>query len=188
MDVTVMQDTRPGKFDQMQLMLEDFERCIQLTGTQCKVPLHPIIVTAPLELLHIHYMSIEMTVELNNPPKVINVKVFQDHFMKHIMAYVTPNQTAKTTAKFPYQGYISIFGALAKLLSDQWANFMSNIICELCKLMGIKKFNTSPYHAQTNGQVECANQSIMQITGKLCEDQKADRPNHLLGDDASLQL
>ena len=53
------------------------------------------------------------------------------------MAYVTLDQTVKTVAKFLWQGYILIFGALAKLLSDQGANFESNIIKELCELMGI---------------------------------------------------
>ena len=53
--------------------------------------------------------------ELDEPPNVVSVLVFLDHFAKHIMAYVTPNQTAKTVAKFLWQGYILIFGALAKL-------------------------------------------------------------------------
>ena len=38
--------------------------------------------------------------------------------MKHMLMYVTPNKTAKTIAKFLYQGYISVSGALARLLSD----------------------------------------------------------------------
>ena len=67
--------------------------------------------------------------------------------MKHIMAYVTPDQTTKTVAKFLYQGYISFFGALAKSLGDQGLNFMSSIIQELCELMGIKKIRTSPSYA-----------------------------------------
>ena len=54
--------------------------------------------TAPLDLLHVDFTSIEMTTEPNRLPKVINVLVFQDHFMKHVMAYVTSNQTAKTVA------------------------------------------------------------------------------------------
>ena len=62
------------------------------------------------------------------------------------------DQTVKTVAKFLWQGYISIFGALAKLLSDWATNFESNIIRELCELMGIWKVRTSPYHAPTNGQ------------------------------------
>ena len=65
-----------------------------------------------------YFTRIEMTLELNRLPNVANVLVFQDHFMKHIMAYMTPNQTTKTVSKFLYQGYISIFGAPARLLSD----------------------------------------------------------------------
>ena len=38
--------------------------------------------------------------------------------LQNIMVNVTPDQTAKTTAMFLWQGYISIFGAPAKLLSD----------------------------------------------------------------------
>ena len=62
------------------------------------------------------------------------------------MVYVTPNHTAKTVAKFLYHGYISIFGALAMLLSDCSANFMSNIISKMCKLLGVKNLHTIPYH------------------------------------------
>ena len=69
-----------------------------------KAPLHPIVATTLMDLLHVDFTSIEMTLELNRPPKVGNVLVFQDHFMKHIMAYMTPNQTAKTVTKFLYQG------------------------------------------------------------------------------------
>ena len=63
------------------------------------------------------------------------VLVFQDHFMKHVMAYVTPDQTAKTFAKFLYQGYILIIGAPARLLTDWGANFMSSIIDKMCMLL-----------------------------------------------------
>ena len=78
-----------------------------------------------------------MTMEPNRPTKVTNVLVFQDHFTKHIMAYMTPDQTAKTVAKFLYQGYILIFGAPARLLSDCGANFMTNIISEIHKLFSM---------------------------------------------------
>ena len=69
--------------------------------------------------------------ELNKPPKVANVLVFQDHFIKHIVAYMTPNQTTKTVTKYLYQGYITIFRTPARLLSDQGSNFSSSIIGEI---------------------------------------------------------
>ena len=66
---------------------------------------------------------------------MMSIFVSCNHFMKHIMAYVTPDQTAKTVPKFLWQGYISIFRALAKLLSDWGTTFESSIIKELCVLM-----------------------------------------------------
>ena len=60
------------------------------------------------------------------------------HFTKHVLVYVTPHQTVKTIAKFLYGGYISIFGAPVRLLSDRGPSFTSSIIEELCKILGIK--------------------------------------------------
>ena len=58
----------------------------------------------------------------------------------------------KTVAKFLYVGYISIFGAPARLLSDRGASFTNNIIKELCKILGVNQMtaDTMPYHPQTN--------------------------------------
>ena len=129
---------------QMQKSLKSCVHCLQHEGKLSKVPLHMIVSTTLMDLLLVDFMTIETTTELNRPPKVANILVFQDHFTKQVMAYVTADQTAKTVAKFLYQGYISIFGAPARLLSDCGANFMSNIISEMCKLLGMKKLCTMP--------------------------------------------
>ena len=110
---------------------------------------------------------------------VTNVLVFHDHFTKHILTYVTPDQTAKNIAKFLYGGYISIFGALDRLLSDRGTSFTSSIIKELCKILGIQWLWTMPYHPQTNGLVERTHQTIMGMIEKLGEDKKANWPCHL---------
>ena len=112
--------------------------CLQYEGGLSKAPLFPIVATAPLDLLHVDFTSTETTLGPNQSPRVAKVLVFQDHFMKHILVYVTPDQTAKTIAKFLYGGYISIFRALARPLSDRGASFTSNVIEELCKILGIK--------------------------------------------------
>ena len=135
--------------------------CLQHEGSLHKAPLHPIMATAPLDLLHVDFTSIETTLKPNQSPRVTNVLVFQDHFTKHVLAYITLNQTTKTVAKFLYQGYISIFGAPARLLSDRGANFMSSVIDEMCKILGVKKLQTMPYHPETNGLVERSHQMLM---------------------------
>ena len=86
----------------------------------------------------VDFTSIETTLEPNQSPRVANVLVFQDHFTKHVLAFVIPDQTAKTITKFLYGRYISIFGALARLLSDRGTSFTSSVIEEMCKILGIK--------------------------------------------------
>ena len=99
--------------------------------------------------------------------------------MKHVLAYVTPDQTAKTITKYLYQGYISISGFLARLLSDTGANFMSSIINKMSKIPSMKKLQTTPYHPQTNGFVGRLHQTIIRMIRKLGEDKKANWPGHL---------
>ena len=96
---------------QMRQVVKTYRCCLQYKGGNPKAPLCTIVATAPLDLLHVDFTSIETTMELDTSPRVANVLVFQDHFMKYVLVYVTPNQTAKTIAKFLYGGFISIFGA-----------------------------------------------------------------------------
>ena len=169
----------PGMAKQMRQVIKACKCCLQYEGGTPKAPLCPIVATTPLGLLHVHFTSIETTLELNQLPRVANVLVFQDHFTKHVLAYVTPNQTVKTIAKFLYGGYISIFGALARLLSDRGTSFTISIIEELCKILGIQWLWTMPYHPQTNGLVERSHQMIMHMIGKLVEDKEANWPSNL---------
>ena len=117
-------------------------------GWHSQIPLCLIVATAPLDHLHVDFTSIETTLALNQLPRVANILVFQDHFMKHVLAYVTPDQTVKTIAKFLYGGFISIFGAPTRLLSDRGASFTSSVIEEMCKILGINWLQTIPYPRQ----------------------------------------
>ena len=123
---------------QMRQVIKACRCCLQYEGGTPKAPLCPIVATTPLGLLYVDFTSIETMMELDQLPRVANVLVFQDHCTKHVLAYVTPNQTVKTITKFLYGGYSSIFGALAGLLSDRGTSFTSSIIEELCKILGIQ--------------------------------------------------
>ena len=163
---------------QMRQVIRACKCCLQYEGGTPKAPLCHIVATTPLDLLHVDFTSIETTLELNQSPRVTNVLVFQDHFTMHILVYVTPDQTVKTVAKFLYGGYISIFGALTRLLSDRGTSFTSSIIEELCKILGIKQLQTMPYHPKMNGLVERSHQMNMCMIRKLGEDKKANWPSH----------
>ena len=65
--------------------------------------------------------SIETTLEPNQSPRVANILVFQDHFTKHVLVYVTLIKLQKPLPNFYMEVTSLSFGALARILSDRGA-------------------------------------------------------------------
>ena len=65
------------------------------------------------------------------------------------------------------------------LHSDQGANFNSQAIQSLCKILGINKTRTTAYHPQCNGQVERFNRTLQSILSKLVSENQKDWDRHL---------
>ena len=167
-------------------MAHDLRNCIRKCG-YCKkfeatppiAPLKPLACSGPGELLHVDFTSIEETVPLCLEPVIRNVMVMQDHFSKYVVACVVKDQMARTATEMLRNGYFGLFSAPAYLVSDQGKAFTGHLISNLCELYGVQKLRTLPYHAQTNGQVERMNQTIIRMIGKLEEDKKARWSEHL---------
>ena len=87
-------------------------------------------------------------------PEVKNVLMIVDHFTSYMRAYITKDQKASTVMKCLYQGFISIFGAPEKIMTNQGKGFMSEVLTELCTQFGVGKTTTTPSNPQGNGQVE----------------------------------
>ena len=119
--------------------MQGCQRCHTFEEVVSKAPLCPLWAHAPLELVHVDFMNVESTMELNKPPSVKEVLVITDHFMHYAMAVITKDQMTKTVAKVLYERFIALFGAPAKLLSDCGANFTSVLVEELCAAFGIQK-------------------------------------------------
>ena len=169
----------PGMTRDLRNHIKKCGRCRKYEAAPPVVPMKPLTCSGPGELLHVDFTSIEETVPLKEEPVIQNVLVLQDHFSKYIVAYVVKDQTAHTATKTLRNGYFRLFGVPAYLVSDQRKAFMGHIITHLCDLYGVQKPRTSPYHAQTNGQVERMNQMIICMIGKLEEDKKACWSKHL---------
>ncbi len=133
-----------------------------------RAPLVNITSTQPLELVCIDYLTLE-------PSKgaIENVLVITDHFTRFAHAIPTRNQTANTTAKALNTFYVH-YGYPKFLHSDMGRNFCSNVIKEMCALVGIKKTHTTPYHAMGNGMTERFNHTLLNLLGTLEEDKKKD--------------
>ena len=169
----------PGMTRDLRNHIKKCSHCRKYEAAPPVVPMKPLPCKGPGELLHVDFTSIEETVPLKEDPVIRNVLVLQDHFSKYVVAYVVKDQTARTAAKTLRIGYFGLFGAPAYLVSDQGKAFTGHVITHLCELYGVQKLRTSPYHAQTNGQVERMNQTIIHMIGKLEEDRKACWSEHL---------
>ena len=106
----------------------------------------PMMVTVPLQLVHLNFTSFEMTKDLNESPKVKLILVIVDHFTRYTRAYMTKGQKASTAAKTLYKGFISIFGAPERILTDQGKAFISEVVEQLCSQFRMSQLTTTAYH------------------------------------------
>ena len=144
----------PGAYEDVNRAVQNCRWCQHYGGKEEKAPMVPMMVTTPLQLVHLDFTSFETTTNLNESPKVKHVLVIVDHFTRYTRAYVTKDQKALTAAKTLYKGFISIFGAPKKILTDQGKAFSSEVVEQLCSQFGISQSTTTAYHSQGNGQVE----------------------------------
>ena len=128
--------------------------------------------THPLELVHLDYLCLDPGKGLEE-----NVLVVTDHFTQDTQAYVT--QTTQTTAKTLWDNFIVNYGLPKKILSDWGRNFESQLVADLCMLMGTQKLWTSPYHSQTNSQHEKFNSTLIDMLGTLPPEKKSEWKNHI---------
>ena len=85
--------------------------------------------------------------------------VMQDDLTRYLVVAPMDTQDAETVAKTFVENYICRFGAPLELVTDQGSNFMSAVFKKVCKLLKIKKINTSAYHPQAN-LVERSNREL----------------------------
>ena len=57
-----------GMAEQMRQVIKTCRCCLQYEGSTSKAPLCPIVATAPMDLLHVDFMSIETMMELDESP------------------------------------------------------------------------------------------------------------------------
>ena len=136
----------PGMSQALLKAVANCGRCIQYEAKGQLPPMQPIICTEPMELVHIDYIRMEVTIATDKKPIVWNVLVVLDHFTRYVQAFVTKNHTARTMARVLYNNYFSVFGFPQCLMSDQGMEFCGKVIVAMCSLLGVEKIRTTPYH------------------------------------------
>ena len=147
-------------------------KCAQskLDPNHKQAPLKSIEVNEPFVFWAMDYMGpIPETVRGNK-----HLLVIMDHFTKWCEVFPTKDQKARTVAEILVSKVFSRFGPPTVLHSDQGRNFESNLMHEVCNIMGIHKARTTAYHPQCDGLVERQNRTLQDILATFVSSHKED--------------
>ena len=90
----------------------------------------------------------------------VYILVVADYFTRWTEAYPMPNQEVITVTKRLVNEFICRFGAPLQILTDQGAQFESQLFCEMCYLLDTSKTRTNAYHPQSHGMVDRLNRTL----------------------------
>ena len=139
-------------------------------GPRHKVPME-ITTTArkPFERCAIDIVG--PTTETNKGNRYI--LTFQDNLTKFVVAEPIQAQDAETVAREFVRSVILKFGTSEVILSDQGSNFLSELFRNTCKLLRIKKINTTAFHPESNGGLERGHRVLVEyLRHYITEDQR----------------
>ena len=131
------------------------------SGRVNRPPLHPIPVQRVFQIVGVDVMDLPKT-EAGNK----HVVVFQDFLSKWPLVFPVPDQKAIRLACLLAEEVIPLFGVPEAFLSDRGTNLLSHVMQDLCKMLGIRKLNTTAYHPQCDGMVERFNRTLKTILRK----------------------
>ena len=101
--------------------------------------------------------------------------------MAHHVAFPTSNQKAERIARLLVEDIVPQFGVPEALLSDRGTNLLSILMQDVCKLLGIKKLNTTAHHPQCDGMIERLNHTFKSTLRKHTVKFGADWDTYLPG-------
>ena len=76
------------------------------------------------------------------------------YFSKWLECFPIPSQKATTVARKLVYEIVVRYGAFRELHSDQGMNFGLKVVLKVCRLFGIHKTCTTPYHPRSDGFIE----------------------------------
>ena len=152
-----------------------YSTCASCATRKSGGPLHPIVVGHPLQLVAVDILSFLPQTSDGNA----YILVAEDYFTRWLETWPVLNQEAGTVAQKLVNEMFFRFSVSDQILSDQGRQFESAIIDELCKLLQIQKFRTTPYHPQGNGLVERSNHTLLNMLSIVVEDNPNAWESHL---------
>ena len=167
----------PGHFNDVRDWCASCGTCAvrKTPSPKSKAPLQSVVTGYPLQM-------VAMDIVGPFPESLAGntfILVVADYFTRWTEAYPLPNQEATTVAKKLVDQFFFRFSPPEQLHSDQGRNFESEVITEVCKLLGVVKSRTTPYHPQSDGLIERFNRTLLDMLAKAVRERPFDWEEHL---------
>ena len=130
-------------------------------------PLHQYIVGVPMELLA---MDVAGPYPVTSAGKQYCLMV-GCYFSKWLECFPIPDQKATTVARKLVFEIVARYGAFRELHSDQGTNFGSKVV-QVCRLFGIHKTRTTPYHPRSDEFIEWSFRTLGWCLKAACRETK----------------
>ena len=159
----------PGMRKDLLLFIQSCEKCQQYKsdGKKRRAHLRDFRAGVPME---------RVCVDIVGPFPISNSGnryglVVTDCFTKYVEIYPMPNQEAVTVSQILTKEFFSRYGVPTYLHTDQGTQFESVIFQETCRLLGIQKTRTTPFHPQSDGQSERNIKTLTRMIAMVTDDQ-----------------
>ena len=165
----------------MQVDIEEFcgkcDRCAgrNAPNPQPRAPMGELHASEPWEMMSIDFLTDLPLTDRGNK----HLLICCDHFTRWVEVFPLPDMSAVTVARTLADEVFSRFGCPKRLHSDCAANFKSQLIAELCRIMGVEKSNTTAFHPQGNSRCERVNRTVLNMLSKYLSDNHSEWDKHL---------
>jgi transposase InsO family protein len=99
------------------------------------------------------------------------ILTFQDDLSRYVLATLISQQDAETVARVFVSEVVLKYGTPSTVHTDRGANFVSEVFKNTCKLLKIKKIQSTAFHLESQGSIERSHRVLAKYLGHYVEDQ-----------------
>src|SRR6266498_5546173 len=156
----------PKMYEDIRGYVQTCDACQRRGNPKANNILHPIKPKAPFQRIRIDIVG-PLTITKKGNRYIVTA---MDYFTKWLIAKAIKEAIAKTVSKIIYEKIICEHGCPQVLQSDRKTYFINRVIQDLSEKFRIKYRLSTPYHPQTNGLIECYNQTFCEKLAKMAEE------------------
>ncbi|CAF1317352.1 unnamed protein product, partial [Rotaria sp. Silwood1] len=154
-------------------------RCNQNNPIRCKPPGHLKPIEPPEGVWHLLSMDFHGPITPTSRRGNKYIISITDVLSKFVIAKAVRDCTADTAARFLQEEVICKYGTPKCVLTDNGTHFTSTMMEHLLKRLGITHLYATPYHPQTNGQIERFNSTMDAKIAALSNQYRSDWDDNL---------